>query len=140
MYHSAHVWADANPHVIVQGRFQSRFSINLWAGILDGKIVSPFELPQRINGRRYLRFLRTDFPRLLPDVMEGMVLERLDQVWFLHDGASPHFSRNVRDYLNRKYPNRWIGRNGPIRWPSRSLNLIPLSFILGPDERFGVRS
>jgi hypothetical protein len=34
-YHNAHVWADANPHVIRQGRFQSRFSINLWAGILD---------------------------------------------------------------------------------------------------------
>jgi hypothetical protein len=40
MYGLMHVWADANPHVIRQGRFQSRFSINLWAGILD--LSGPF--------------------------------------------------------------------------------------------------
>jgi hypothetical protein len=80
MYGLMHVWADANPHVIRQGRFQSRFSINLWAGILDGKLVGPFELPQRMNGQRYLRFLRTDLPQLLPEVVEDMVLERRDQL------------------------------------------------------------
>jgi hypothetical protein len=36
----------------------------------------------------------------------------------------------VREYLNRKYPNRWIGRNGPIRWPPRSPDLTPLDFYL----------
>jgi hypothetical protein len=48
-YYNAHVWADANPHVIRQGRFESGFSIHLWTGILDG--------------RRYLRFLHSDLPQ-----------------------------------------------------------------------------
>lgn len=37
---------------------------------------------------------------------------------------------DVRNYLNEKYPNRWIGRGGPIAWPARSPDLTPLDFFL----------
>ncbi|EFA11692.1 hypothetical protein TcasGA2_TC005051 [Tribolium castaneum] len=33
--HNNHFWADQNPHVIRPNSFQYKFSINLWAGILD---------------------------------------------------------------------------------------------------------
>ncbi|KAJ8950802.1 hypothetical protein NQ318_012664 [Aromia moschata] len=51
-------------------------------------------------------------------------------MWYLHDGAPPHFARQVRDFLNVEYPNRWIGRNGPIHWPARSPDLTPCDFYL----------
>jgi hypothetical protein len=54
---------------------------------------------------------------------------KLEQ-WFQHDGAPPHFSRNVQGILNRMYPNRWIGRGGPRHWPGRSPDLNPLDFFL----------
>jgi hypothetical protein len=48
----------------------------------------------------------------------------------IHDGAPPHFSRNVQGILNRMYPNCWIGRGGPRHWPARSPDLNPVDFFL----------
>jgi len=32
--------------------------------------------------------------------------------------------------LDAKFPNRWIGRDGPTTWPPRSPDIIPLDFFL----------
>jgi hypothetical protein len=32
--------------------------------------------------------------------------------------------------LYATFPNRWIGRNGPTPWPSRSPDINPLYFFL----------
>ena len=37
---------------------------------------------------------------------------------------------SVRGSLNATFPNRWIGRDGPISWPPRSPDLTPLDFFL----------
>ena len=34
----------------------------------------------------------------------------------------------VRQYLNHKFPNRWIGRGGAENWPPRSPDLNPLDY------------
>jgi hypothetical protein len=39
-----------------------------------------------------------------------------------------HFSVRVRNYLNRHFRRRWIGRNGPHHWPARSPDLTPMNF------------
>ena len=36
----------------------------------------------------------------------------------------------VRGFLNAKFPDRWIGRDGPIHWAARSPDLTPLDFFL----------
>lgn len=51
-------------------------------------------------------------------------------MYFQQDGAPAHNSNMVRDHLNRVFPTRWIGTNGPIRWPARSLDLSPLDYFL----------
>ena len=33
-------------------------------------------------------------------------------------------------YLDHAFPNRWIGRFGPVPWPARSLDLTSLDFYL----------
>jgi len=47
-------------------------------------------------------------------------------VYCQHDGAPPHFSQVLKQYLNHKFPNRWIGRGGAQNWPPRSPDLNPL--------------
>ena len=42
--HNTHYWALENPHLTRVTKFQHQWSINVWAGILDGKIVSIFLL------------------------------------------------------------------------------------------------
>jgi len=49
-------------------------------------------------------------------------------MYFQHDGAPPHYTRHVREYLNESFPNRWLGRGGP--WPRRSPDLTPLYYYL----------
>ncbi|KAJ4447862.1 hypothetical protein ANN_09871 [Periplaneta americana] len=39
-------------------------------------------------------------------------------------------SRTARRYLDRRFPDRWIGRGGPIAFPPRSPDLNPLDFYL----------
>ena len=51
-------------------------------------------------------------------------------MYFQHDGALPHFSREVRNFLNYRFPGRWIGRGGPHNWPARSLDLSLLDYCV----------
>jgi hypothetical protein len=36
----------------------------------------------------------------------------------------------IRDCLDATFPNRWLGRDGPIAWPPRSPDITPLHFFL----------
>jgi hypothetical protein len=125
-FHNTHHWADVNPHVIHQGRFQHRFSINVWAGIIGTHLIGPFVLPARLTGENYLNFLNVDLPSLL----EEIVLEIRRAMWFTHDGTSAHFTLNVRHFLNVSYGPQWIGRGGPTAWPPRSPDLNSCDFYL----------
>ena len=50
-------------------------------------------------------------------------------VYFQQDGVPPHFSLRVREALDAKLGKRWIGGEGPIPWPPRRSDLIPLDFF-----------
>ena len=125
-FHNQHNWMEDNPHAIVQSRHQHQFSINVWAGIIGNELIGPHILPRRLTGNAYAYFLEHDLPRLL-DVIP---LETRDLMWLMHDGAPPHFSIVARQFLNRAYLHRWIGRAGPVPWPPRSPDLNPLDFYL----------
>lgn len=126
--HNNHVYSNANPHAIASRHFQHEFRINVWAGIVDHHLIGPVILPNRLNGENYLDFLRNTFPNLIEDL--PLLLRH--EMWFMHDGAPPHFSVNVRNYLDQEYPNQWIGRgnNCPQNWPPRSPDLNPCDFFL----------
>ncbi|KOC61852.1 hypothetical protein WH47_06275 [Habropoda laboriosa] len=51
-------------------------------------------------------------------------------MWFQQDRCPAHSARNVTEFLNRKFGDRWIGRSGSNKWPARSLDLTPLDFYL----------
>ena len=46
------------------------------------------------------------------------------------DGAPAHWGLNVRAFLNARFGERWIGRDGPTPWPPRSPDINPLDFFL----------
>ncbi|EFN89314.1 hypothetical protein EAI_05291, partial [Harpegnathos saltator] len=51
-------------------------------------------------------------------------------VWFQQNGVPPHYAIRSREFLNRSFPSRWIGRRGAIEWSARSPDLSPLDFFL----------
>lgn len=124
--HNNHHWADENPHVIIQCRHQQRFSLNVWVGIVGDNLIGPYFLPPALNGENYRNFLEHELTALLDDVP---LLIR-NEMYFMHDGAPAHFSRIAREYLNERFPERWIGRGGPVPWAPRSPECNPLDFFL----------
>lgn len=83
-------------------------------------------MPARLTGDIYAEFLTNE----LPDLQDEVPLVFRANGWFQHDGAPPHFTLAVRAILDEQYPDRWIGRGGPRRWPARSPDLNPLDFFL----------
>ena len=63
----------------------------------------------------------------IPEVRK---MKKMHSIVFQQYGASPHFAADVRRFLDKTFPGRWIGRGGPIRWAPRPLDLTPLDFFL----------
>lgn len=49
---------------------------------------------------------------------------------FSQDSVPPHYSLEVQCALDKRFLNRWVGREGLIQWPPRSLDLTPMEFVL----------
>ena len=116
-FHNVHMWAHANPHTIREAKHQTTFSINVWAGIVGNRLIGPVRLPERLTGPTYQEFLEQLTRDILPDVLDDVLLQLRVGMWFMHNGAPPHFSCISRQYLNNHFPGKWIGRNGPVAWP-----------------------
>lgn len=126
--HNDHVYAEENPHMTTAVHHQHQFKINVWAGIIDDCIIGPAIIPNNLNGEVYLNFLR----ETLPELLENLPLLVRRDMWYMQDGAPPHFALAVRQHLHQTYPDRWIGRgaDAPIKWPARSPDLTPCDYFL----------
>ncbi|KAJ4439751.1 hypothetical protein ANN_07879 [Periplaneta americana] len=106
-FHNQHVWAYENPRATVPSHHQVRFFLNMWAGIIGDRLVGPHVLVNRFTGQAYTNFLENTIPS---HVLEDTPLINRQHIHFLHDGAPAHFSRTARRYLDRRFPDRWIGQ------------------------------
>ncbi|CAK1588801.1 unnamed protein product [Parnassius mnemosyne] len=61
---------------------------------------------------------------------QDIPLASLRNMYYQIDGAPAHYARQVKDYLYREYPGRWVGRDGPCAWPPRSPDITPMDFYL----------
>lgn len=120
-----HWWSIRNPMLTKANSFQHRFSVNVWAGILNDNIVGPYFIEGRLTGESYLTLLQTMVSSMLDDIP----LANLRGLWFQQDGAPPHYHSAVREYLTEEFGSQWIGRGGPVAWSARSPNLPPLDFF-----------
>jgi len=91
----------------------------------SNRLIGPFFFEgDSVDGPKYLSMLQEFF---IPEVRK---MKKMRSIVFQQDGAPPHFTTDVRRFLDRIFPGRWIGRGGPIRWAPRSPDLTPLDFFL----------
>ena len=102
--------SENNSRIFREVRPQVRFHLNVWAGIYNDQILGPHFFEGALNGEKYLQFLTTEFE----EYIDTLPLANYNTCWFQHDGAPPHNTRNVCEYLNQRFPNRWIGNSGPM--------------------------
>jgi hypothetical protein len=97
----------------------------VWAGITGNCMVGPYLLPHRLNGPAYCVFLQEVLPVLLEDVPLAV---RRDS-GFNTMGCRRIFVHRQNN-TSTQFPDRWLGRGGPVSWPARSPDLNPLDFFL----------
>lgn len=116
------MWSNGNPNWYAGLKSQWHEKVNVWVGMLDTHLIGPFYFDGNINSESYINMLEND---LMPKLQElGAPL------YFQQDGAPAHYANATRDWLDGHFPNRWIGRGGPIQWPPRSPDLTPLDFSI----------
>jgi len=70
--------------------------------------------------------------------LQDVNLQTRVHLWFMHEGAPPHFLFSFQKFLNNMFPEQWIEQHGPTAWPARSPDLNPLDFYLWRHIKFGV--
>lgn len=123
---NSRVWSRENPHWMAERHTQYPEKLNVWAGILGTNIIGPFFIDGNLTGQKYLDLLRE---QIIPQIED--IYENINEIWYQHDGAPPHCSREVLEVLNQRFPERWIGRGGTLEWPPRSPDITPLDFFCG---------
>ena len=48
---------------------------------------------------------------VVPSIAHRM---NLKEIFYMHDGVFTHYAKSVRQFLDKTFSNRWIGRHGFI--------------------------
>lgn len=126
--HNAHYWAVANPCIADPVKTLEKEKITVWLAVSRLEFLEPvfFKNSETVQGANYMQLC-------LQGVLEPF-LNKYDWPFiYMQDGAPAHWKKEVRQWLNEKLPNRWIGRGGPIRWPPRSPDLTLCDFWMWGD-------
>lgn len=120
--HNCRIWGSQRPETVYESP-QSSPTLMVWCAISENEVIGPYFFDDgSVTGDRYKRMLRYYLFPKLSNYPSDMI--------FQQDGAPPHYAIPVRQYLDHKLPNRWMGRGGPIPWPARSPDLTPCDFFL----------
>lgn len=127
--HNCRYWCEINPHEYREAHTQRPQKRNVWAGILGDEVIGPFFINGNLDGDKYILLLHH---QIVPAMQASAARQNIPwtEVIFQQDGAPAHYAVLVRRYLDLIFPNRWIGRLGPIPWPPRSPDLTALDFFL----------
>ena len=110
--HNVRILGIQNPHAHIE-HVRDSLKVNVFCATSQSSVYGPlFFDGNTVNGPQYLAMLQNWlFPRLHED----------NFIW-QQDGAPPHWSCHVCEYLNETLPNCWITRHGLddlalLSWP-----------------------
>ena len=97
--------------------------VNMRCGIMCNRVIGLFFFHETtITADIYLD--------LLTEYVASQLIDSQPTFIFQKDGEPPHRGLPVRQFLNKTFLDRWIGRDRPISWPPRSPDITPLDFFL----------
>ena len=119
-------WSENNPHFTITAHSQYFKKVNVWCAVSFNGIIGPYFFNRNLNQETYL------------DMLENFLNEKLDELnlnyyvtmFFQQDGCPAHYAVAVRDWLTRKFQDKWIERNGKILCPPWSPDLTIMDFYL----------
>ena len=92
------------------------FWSTIWPHVIKGCLTAPY----------FRNFLENE----LLIYLEDMSLATQGWIRLQHEGALPHFDREVTELFNENCEGRWVGRYGPVAWSTQLPDLNQLHFFL----------
>ncbi|CAG4981412.1 unnamed protein product [Colias eurytheme] len=100
-------------------------TINVWAGICGDDIIGPIFYERDLSEMKCLKIIN----RSVSDFIDKRPLTEHGNFWF-HLNETEEEMNKVKERLTELFEDRWIGTNGPVRWPTQSPDLSPVNFFL----------
>ena len=120
-WQNSRIWSTERPNILYE-TIHNYQSIMAWCAISKSGVIGPYFLEnENVTGSTCKRISHYFLFLKLQNHPENLI--------FHQDGPPPQYSLELREYLDWKCPNQWIGRRGPILWLSNSPDLIPRDFF-----------
>ena len=120
--HNCIIWGLEKPQRTLPRHLHSP-KVCVWMESSSTCKLQPFFFPATVTGENYLELIRD---HVIPQLRQQ---RKLGVITFQHDGAPPHYSTHVRDFLRETFSeDRIIARGIGHRWPARSPDLSPLDY------------
>lgn len=116
--HNHRYWAPENSRCFVQQSFTRRRRRYGLQFVLTCRLVGLFIFDQAVYGERYLSIVQEQF---CPEMKRFRFKEKMIFI-------------GSKVAIDRKFPGRWMGRGGPVRWPARSPHQAPCDFFHGASS------
>ncbi|KAJ8921290.1 hypothetical protein NQ315_013764 [Exocentrus adspersus] len=92
--HNCRYWSQENPHWIQECHSHNQAKVkNVWAAIVENRIIGPYFFEENLTAARYLEFLRFDLipalAVLFPNNEDGNSPHQ--RIWFQQNGAPLHY-------------------------------------------------
>jgi hypothetical protein len=99
--HNLRKWANKRPPDFVEHERGSP-KVNVWCALTRDHVIGPYFFAERtVTSHNYL------------DMLQLLAVPKIDDnVIFNQDGAPPHYSNTVTEFLDEIFPRHWIGRDG----------------------------
>ena len=119
-------WSKQNPEWKTESSLKSP-KVIVWVPMGYPVLFDQFFFEENVTGNPYLEMLQLNI------MSELNILENSSDIIFMQDGASPHWAKKVRSWLNETFLGRCIVRGGPedlnIAWTPRAPDMTPLGFF-----------
>ena len=114
-------------------------SLTVWCGVGAKGILGPYFFEEggrsaTVTAAHYKRMLECS---VVPEIVRRGVA--LNKVWWQQDGATPHTTSSVLNFLEQTFPGKVLSKRGSVQWPPRSPDLtLPDFFPMGSAEKPGL--
>ena len=110
----------------------SRELCTVWMGLCgNGTLLGPFYFEGTVTTASYLRMLNEEtFPQLADAFGDQLVNGHSSRLWWAQDGAPPHRSHEVRNWLAELFRHHVISLYYDVEWPPLSPDLTPCDYFL----------